>query len=151
VNPTSSLARASRPGVPISSALVALLLIAGLAAACSPREPAPPQGRRAWQGPGDSVASVGTTQYERREIAQKVTLPACVQVGPASYQFARVTLLADASTTPPGLMDTMYYLDRWRLWTRPGVLEGQPVVFVTVRGSTGVLGEYELAQRPCGA
>ena len=118
------------------------LALAALPAACGARPPEVSAERRAWQGPGDFVFSSGVTTYDRREIAQKVPFPTCIRVADDRYRFVQVTTLPANSPTPPGLFDTMFYLDRWRLWAGPGPLIGQPAVFVTVRGSTGILGEY---------
>ena len=134
-------ARAGRPGIFIS--LFVSVVCAALLAACGSREPSTPTGRRVWEGPGDYVASSGVTTYERREIAQKVTLPACLSVLDDRYRFARVTPFSGGGTTPPGLVDSFFRLDRWRLWTRPGQVAGQPVLFLTIRGSTGIVAEYE--------
>lgn len=135
-------ARAGRPGVAVS--LTALLIwIGALGAACAPDAPGTPTERRVWEGPSNLVASQGVTRYERRELAQQVPLPSCLGVGADSYRFTRVTAYEGGGTNPPGLTDTFYRLDRWRLWSRPGALSGQPVLFVTVRGSTGITAEYE--------
>ena len=105
-----------------------------------------------WEGPGDFVSSTGVITHERREIAQRVPVPACITVGEDRYRFVQVTPFAGGGTVPSGLNDTFFRLDRWRLWTRPGPLLGQPVLFVTIRGSTGILAEYERVApgEPCG-
>jgi hypothetical protein len=120
-------------------------------AGCAPAEPTVPTERRIWDGPSATISSAGVVMYDRREIAQRVPLPACISVGDDEYQFTRVTMYPGPGGTPPGLNDTFYRLDRWRLWTRPGPLEGQPVVYLTVRGSTGIVAEYERlpADAPC--
>ena len=146
------LARAGHPGVLVCRGALLLLAIAPLLGACGSPGPSVPVGRRVWDGPGDFVASRGVTTYDRREIAQKVPLPSCIEVGEAHYRFARVSPVPVSGAAPPGLLDTSFHLDRWRLWTRPGPLRDQPVLFVTVRGSTGILAEYErLAGESCDA
>jgi hypothetical protein len=132
-------ARAVRPGVAVS-ALVLALASAFLVTACGTPAPEIPTTRRAWEG-GDQVASEGVVIYDRREIAQRVPLPACITVGEDRFRFIGVTPFA-GGTAPPGLDPTLYRIDRWSLWKRPGPLEGQPVVYVTVRGSSGLLAEY---------
>ena len=129
-------------------ALLAWLLLA----ACGAAEPEVPPGPRAWEG-GTQVTSEGVVVHDRREIAQKVPLPACVTVGQDRYQFAEVTPYVGGGTVPPGLDSTFYRLDRWSLWKRPGPLEGQPTLFITVRGSSGFVAEYRRvgAGEPCGA
>lgn len=135
-------ARAARPGVAVSVAV--LLLYAGvLLAACAPDQPETPTGRRVWEGPTNTVASSGVVTYDRREIAQQVPLPRCIAVGDDRYEFTRVSPFEGGGVNPPGLNDTFYRLDRWRLWSRPGPLEGQPVLYVTIRGSTGIVAEYQ--------
>ena len=136
-------ARDTGPGPFISLLLLTSLAFGVLLSACGSREPATPAARRMWEGPGEYVASSGVITYERREIAQKIPLPQCVSVLEDSYRFARVTPFPAGGTAPPGLMDTFFRLDRWRLWSQPGQLAGQPMVFVTVRGSTGIVAEYE--------
>jgi hypothetical protein len=133
-------ARAGRPGVAVSLAVL-LISIGALLAACAPDQPEVPTGRRVWEGPSTAVASRGVTTYERREIAQQVPLPACISIGGQEFGFTDVSTFPGVN--PPGLTDTFYRLDRWRLWSRPGPLDGQPALFVTVRGSTGILAEYE--------
>ena len=112
-----------------------------------------PTERRVWEGPGDFVSSTGVVMHERREIAQKISLPACITVGEDRYRFAQVTPVAGGATVPSGLIGAFFRLDRWRIWTRPGPLVGQPVLFVTVRGSTGIIAEYQRVApgEPCGA
>jgi hypothetical protein len=141
-------ARVYRPGVAIS-ALVVALLAALLATGCGSAEPETPTGRRRWEG-GTQVASEGVVTYDRREIAQRIPLPACITVGEDRYRYSGVTPFA-GGTSPPGLEPTFYRIDRWNLWKRPGALEGQPVVYVTVRGSSGLLAEYQQvgAGQPC--
>ncbi|MGH2588454.1 MAG: hypothetical protein ACRDJE_26330 [Dehalococcoidia bacterium] len=143
-----SSARADRLG---TVAFLPLLLVLCVVLACAPSEPEAPTGRRVWVGPSSAVASTGVITYDRREIAQKVALPACISVGDDQYRFTQITTFSGGGVTPPGLNDTFFRLDRWRLWTRPGPLEGQPLVFVTVRGSTGIVAEYErvAAGEPC--
>ena len=119
------------------------LVFAGVACfACGSRDPEVPTGRRPWEGPGDAVASAGVVTHERREIAQRVIVPACLIVGADSYRFLQVTPFSGGGATPPGLTDTFYRLDRWRLWTRSGPPAGQGTLFVTIRGSTGIVAEY---------
>ena len=135
-------ARASRPGVAIC--LVWLLVFSGMTlAACAPEQPETPAERRVWEGPTNSVASSGVVRHERREIAQQITLPACISVGTDAYLSSRVEPFEGGGTNPPGLNDTFHRLDRWRLWTLPGPLEGQPTLFLTIRGSTGIVAVYE--------
>ena len=139
-------ARATCPGILFSARPICLLLAATLLAACGSRQPETPAGRRVWEGPGNFVASTGVTTYDRREIAQKVPLPTCLEVGAARYRFAGVTQHEQRGGGPPGLIDTYFHLDRWRLYMRPGgALPEQPVLFVTVRGSTGIVAEYQRA------
>jgi hypothetical protein len=140
--PYLSNARAARPGVAIW--LVWLVVWSCVfVMACAPRQPEIPTERRVWEGPTNSVASSGVVQYERREIAQQIAVPACISVGPDQYQFVQVTPFAGGGTNPPGLNDTFHRLDRWRLWTNPGPLEGRAELFVTIRGSTGIVAQYE--------
>jgi hypothetical protein len=141
-------ARVTGPGVAVS-ALVLALISALLAAACGTPAPEIPTGRRSWDG-GTQVASEGVFMYERRELAQRVPLPACILVGEVRYLFREVTPFS-GGTSPPGLDPTLYRIDRWNLWKRPGPLEGQPSVYVTVRGSSGLLAEYQQvgAGEPC--
>jgi len=129
------------PGAVAFIAISAVISI--VVASCGATEPTTPTERRTWEGPSSAVASTGVEIYERREIAQKVSLPACLSVGPVHYRFVRVTPFTGGGTTPPGLTDTFYRLDRWRLWIETGPPEGQERLFVTVRGSTGVLADYE--------
>ena len=136
-------ARASRPGIVFPGVL--LVLLAGLILSCGGgREPETPAGRRVWAGPGETVASSGVTVYDRREIAQKVPLPVCLEVDTRRYRFARVEVLpVSAAGVPPGLFDTGYRLDRWRLWSPPGAVGDQDTLSVTVRGSSGIIAVYE--------
>jgi hypothetical protein len=145
-----SSAREDRPGIVVFLPLLIVLCV--VIAACAPSEPEVPTGRRVWEGPGSAVASSGVFTHDRREIAQRVALPSCISVGDDQYRFSQITTFLGGGVTPPGLNDTFYRLDRWRLWTRPGALEGQPLVFVTVRGSTGIVAEYDRvpADEPCG-
>lgn len=117
-----------------------------------PPPPEPPAGPVTWEGPTTLVGSAGVTIHDRREIAQKVAFPTCIRVGDDRYLFSRVTTTPGSSATPPGLFDSMYRFDRWRLWSQPGVVIGQPTLYVTARGSTGILAEYERAApgAPCG-
>ena len=144
-------ARARGPGVAVSALVVALLLGA-MFAACGQAEPAVPTEPRLWEG-GTEVSSEGVVVHERREIAQKVPLPACITVEQDRYRFSGVTPYTGGGTTPPGLDSTFYRLDRWSLWKRPGPLRGQPSLFVTVRGSSGFVAEYRrvAAGEPCAA
>jgi hypothetical protein len=130
---------------------VALLIGASLAA-CGQAEPEVPTGPRVWEG-GTEVSSEGVVIHERREIAQKVPLPVCITVGQDRYRFGGVTPFAGGGAAPPGLEPTFYRLDRWSLWKRPGPLEGQPALFVAVRGSSGFVAEYQRvgAAEPCAA
>jgi hypothetical protein len=132
--------------VPVLLAVLALTV-----AACSPSTPAEDTGRRAWRGPAGNVSSAGITTYERREIAQKVSFPTCLTVDNASFRFAEVRPLPTGDPVPAGLLDTGYGLDRWRLLAAAGALAEQDTVFVSVRGSTGVLGVYprQSADSPC--
>jgi len=129
-------------------ALLAWLLLA----ACGAAEPEVPTGPRTWEG-GTQVTSEGVVVHDRREIAQRVSLPACISVEQDRYRFTEVTPYAGGGTAPPGLDPTFYRLDRWSLWKRPGPLEGQSALFVTVRGSSGFVAEYQRvgAGEPCGA
>jgi len=147
VNVRVAHARVIRPGVAVSALIAALLLLG----ACGQAEPQSPTGPRTWEG-GDLVSSSGVIGYERREIAQKVSLPGCITVGGDRYRFAQVTPYEGGGATPPGLDNTYYRLDRWQLWKRVGPLEGQPTLFVTVRGSTGYVAEYRRVApgEPCG-
>jgi hypothetical protein len=138
-----SNARAARPGVAIC--LVWLVVWGGLVvAACAPGQPETPTERRVWEGPTQNVASSGVIRQERREIAQQIAVPACVSVGPSQYRFVQISPFAGGGANPPGLTDTFHRLDRWRLWSPPGPLEAQVKLFVTIRGSTGIVAEYEL-------
>jgi hypothetical protein len=123
--------------------LFALLLLAAALAACSPSAPEESPARRAWRGPSPLVSSEGLTTYERREIAQRVTFPTCIFVGATSYRFAEVETLPTGAPVPVGLLDTGYGLGRWRLLARAGLLEEQEQIYVSVRGSTGILGRYD--------
>jgi hypothetical protein len=147
---TIERARAPRPGVVVS---VATVFLCALVAACGARGSDSSAERRTWEGPGAFVASTGTMTHERREIAQRVPIPLCIEVGDDRYQFTRVSTYSGAGLTPPGLTDTFFRLDRWRIWTRGGPIQGQPALFVTIRGSTGILAEYERlpADQPCAA
>jgi len=137
-------ARAGRPGVPISGVWLAAVALTGvILSACGPAEPLPPAGRRVWQGPGEFVASRGITRYERREIAQQVLWPTCIEIASETFRYTRVVQLPGSSTTPPGLFDTGFQLDRWRLWTREPQFPTLAPLFLTVRGSTSLLAEYE--------
>lgn len=136
-----SVARSACSGRVLSQSLLALSLLF-LTASCGSREPETPAERRVWEGPGSFVASSGLVAYERREIAQKLDLPRCIEVGSDRYGFVDVTPISGGGATPPGLTDTFFRLDRWRIWTRGGPIQGQPALFVTVRGSTGIIAEY---------
>ncbi len=127
----------------ILTVLAGAALLAGVLAACgSAGEPRPSADRRAWSGPSDTVASRGITTYDRREIAQKVDFPACITAGPSTFKFSGVRNVAAGAPAPAAVFDTGYGLDRWRLLAPSGALDAQAVVFVTVRGSTGIIGEY---------
>jgi hypothetical protein len=139
-------ARAARPGFLVWAVFAG---VAAVLAACADLPPEPPAVPRTWEGPGENVTSTGTTSYTRREIAQTVSLPVCIQVGPRAYRYARVSTFAGPGANPPGLFDSQYRLDRWRIWTRAGPLALQETLFLTVRGSTGILAEYEPSERPC--
>ena len=143
-------ARVARPGVVVSALVLGLLFWASFAA-CGQAEPEVPAGPRVWEG-GTDVSSEGVLLHDRREIAQRVPLPACITVEQDRYRFTGVTPYARGGTAPPGLEPTLYRLDRWRLWKRPGPLLGQRSVFVTVRGSSGFVAEYQRvgADEPCG-
>lgn len=117
------------------------------AVACGSAEPKVETGTQVWDGPGDFVSSTGVTTYDRREIAQKVLFPSCVRIADDRFKFREVVPQA-GSGNPPGLFDTMFRLDKWRLWTPPGAVIGQKTVFVTVRGSTGILGAYDRLADP---
>jgi hypothetical protein len=135
-------ARAARPGVAIC--FIWLVLSSSFfVAACAPQQPDIPTVRRVWEGPTQSVASSGVIRQERREIAQQIAVPACISVGQSQYRFVQIAPFAGGGANPPGLNDTFHRLDRWRLWTLPGSLEGQANVYVTIRGSTGIVAEYE--------
>jgi hypothetical protein len=90
-------------------------------------------------------------RQERREIAQQIAVPACISVGTDQYRFVQIEPFAGGGTNPPGLSDTFHRLDRWRLWTLPGPLVGRTQLFVTIRGSTGIVAVYERlpAGEPC--
>jgi hypothetical protein len=98
-------------------------------------------------GPSATVSSEGLTAYERREIAQRVTFPTCITAGGSTFRFAEVQTLPTGAPVPIGLFDTGYGLDRWRLLARAGLLEEQPELFVSARGSTGILARYP--RSPC--
>jgi hypothetical protein len=134
-----------RSGFALPAPAGILLALALLTLACGPQQESTPTGRRAWEGPGNQVSSSGITVYERRELAQRVELPACLHVAERAYAFDRVTVTGQSANTPAGLADTMYRLDRWRLWTRPGALTGREELFLTIRGSSGILAEYRPA------
>lgn len=138
----------SRPGAtPGRLCAVLVLCVAGTLAACSPSAPKESAARRSWKGPAPLVSSQGITTYERREIAQSVSFPTCLIIGATNYRFADVEMLPTGAPVPAGLSDTGYGLDRWRLLARGGGLEAEDEVFVSVRGSTGILGRYpRLAQ-----
>jgi hypothetical protein len=139
----SNARAARRPGVAIC--LVWLTAWAGIfVAACAPQQPEIPTERRIWEGPTQNVASSGVVRQERREIAQQIAVPACIIVGQNQYRFEQITPFAGGGANPPGLNDTFHRLDRWRLWTPPGPLDGQVKLFVTIRGSTGIVAEYAL-------
>jgi hypothetical protein len=118
------------------------LYLAGVIVACSPSAPEESPARRAWKGPNPLVSSEGLTTYERREIAQNVVFPSCLSIGATAYRFGGVEMLPTGAPVPAGLSDTGYGLDRWRLLARGGSLEEEQEVFVSVRGSTGILGRY---------
>lgn len=117
-------------------------MVLGLPAACGETPPRTPEERRAWQGPDNRVSSEGVVTYDRREIAQRVEIPACIFVQETRYGYSEVLGLEATQRLLPALFDTMYRLDRWRLQARPGALTEQSELFVTVLGSTGILGRY---------
>jgi hypothetical protein len=131
-------------GLPGLSCLVLLraLLAAAVLAACSPSAPKQSAARRIWQGPTDTVASQGITTHERREIAQRVSFPTCITAGAATFRLEEIQSLPTGDPVPAGLLDTGHSLDRWRLLAPAGALDEQQAVFVSVRGSTGILGRY---------
>jgi hypothetical protein len=148
VNRAHPSARAARPGIAVPGvlALLAALLMTLFSACGGGREPEIPTGRRSWDGPGDYVASSGITTYERREIAQKVPFPRCLEVQSDRYRFEQVEVLpVSAGGVPPGLFDTGFHLDRWRLWSPPGPVPGQATLYLTVLGSSGIMAVYERA------
>lgn len=98
--------------------------------------------RRVWRGPDERVASRGVTVFDRREIAQKVNFPTCITAGSASFSVGQIDPLPSGDPVPPGLFDTGYGLDRWRLLAPAGALEDQRELFVTALGSTGILARY---------
>lgn len=126
----------------VRPALFALLVLTAALIACSPTVPAPDPSRRAWRGPGDQVASAGITTFDRRELAQKVPFPTCIFVGSTAYRYGVVEQQRDSELVPSGYSFTGYALDRWRLLTRVGQVAGQDDVYVSVAGSTGILGKY---------
>jgi hypothetical protein len=140
VNLDPVCARAHCLGVRVFAAL--MLLAAGLAAACGAPPTETPAGRRIWQGPGGYVASRGVTSVERREIAQTVMVPVCIEVQSDSYRFNGSTVLPAGMLAPPNLLDTGFHLGRWRLWTPSGTPVGEPSLAVTVLGSTGTVAMY---------
>ena len=95
-----------------------------------------------WRGPTETVASQGITVYDRREIAQKVNFPTCITVGATAFRLERVRPVFSGDPVRASLLDTGYGLDRWRLLAPAGALDEQPMLFVTVAGSTGIMGEY---------
>lgn len=129
----------------VGSALCVLLL---WILACAPTEPAPDPSRRVWRGPNDGVASQGITTHNRRELAQKVPYPTCLTVEGTAYRFDAVEPQRGSDLVPPGYINTGYYLDRWRLLTRDGALRDQATLYVSVAGSTGILGAYQ--RQPAG-
>lgn len=133
-------ARAVRSGLRVCAVL---LIFALVSAACGPTEPSPSPDRRAWEGSAGAVVSSGIITHERRELAQRLALPACIEAAGAAYRFTDVTPFPGAGETPPGLTNTFTRLDRWRLWSRTGQVVDQPVLYVTVRGSTGIVAAYE--------
>lgn len=140
--PSRITARASRPGVCIYP-LVVLVAVAAVALACGSRAaPGPTAERQTWDGPDARVSSVGLVIYDRREIAQKVPLPRCIAFGAEQYRFGGVLPETSGGTTPTGYLDTMYRLDRWRIYRKLGVPEPPDALYLTVRGSTGILAEY---------
>lgn len=125
-----------------------LLLIAGLvasaaiSAACAPGQPSPNAGRRVWRGPTANVSSEGLSPYERREIAQKISLPRCITASATTYRLDGVRPLPTSDAVPAGYIYTGYSLDRWLLLSANGGVESQPSLFVTVGGSTGIIADY---------
>lgn len=117
-------------------------LLLALIVACSPALPAQSPAHRIWQGPTQAVSSVGLTFYERRELAQRVAFPTCITVSHVFFRFAEVQALPSGAPVPPGLLDTGYGRERWRLLAPAGALEEHAELFVSVRGSTGILGRY---------
>lgn len=132
-------------------AVVACLLLLLVACGCAPTEPKPPTGPRTWRGPTDTVASRGVTVYDRRTIAQKVNFPTCVAIAGAAFRLESVDPQPAGSPIPTGVFDTGYSLDRWRLLAAAGALSEQQTLYVTVGGSTGILGRYPRlpAGQPC--
>jgi hypothetical protein len=127
----------------LRAGLVFFVLLLGIISACSPAQPEQPATRRQWRGPVPLVSSEGLEQYARREIAQTVAFPRCIFIGTTPFRFAAVDAQPTGAPVPAGLQDTGYGLDRWRLLARPGLLAEQDTIFVSVRGSTGILGRYE--------
>jgi hypothetical protein len=110
--------------------------------ACGQPSPDPSAERRTWRGPNDAVASEGITTYDRRELAQRVNFPTCITIGTTAFRYGGTHPVEGGNPAPAGFVDTGYSLDRWRLLSPAGALEQQPVVYVTVLGSTGILSEY---------
>lgn len=138
-----------RRRVPFARAPLAVAaLLATLLVACGSSTSGSAPHRRVWRGPTETVASQGITTFERREIAQKVEFPTCLLVGPTAFRYTGVRPVPSGDVIPPGSFDTGYGLDRWRLLAPIGVLEEQPRLFVTARGSTGIVAEY--ARRTAG-
>lgn len=122
--------------------VAAIGVMAALTGCGAPNTPVPSPERRVWRGPGELVASSGIVTVERREIAQKVAFPACIEIDGAPFRYERVRNEPTGAPVPTGLFDTGYGFDRWRLLARAGALTEQNDVYVTVRGSTGITGRY---------
>ena len=125
----------------LAAVLCAVLLLAGCGSSPGAAPPASDE-RRNGSGPTNTVGSQALIPYERREIAQKVSFPECLAVGPTAFRFVGIRDLPTGAPVPVGLYDTGYRPDRWRLLAPAGALEDRPNLFVTVRGSTGIIAEY---------
>lgn len=120
-----------------------LLLAVVLLPACGGgRVPEADPARRIWRGPTATVASEGITTYDRREIAQKVAYPTCIIAGTVSFRFADVSRTNTSYAVPPGLYESGYFLDRWRLLVSTGAPENQQKLYVSALGATGIIAEY---------
>jgi hypothetical protein len=122
--------------------LAAAMLLSIMAIAGCTDTARPDAGRRVWRGPTANVSSQGITTYERREIAQRVDFPTCILIGGATYRYDSVQAYATSDLIPPGLFDSGYSLDRWRLVSAFGPLDAQQTMFVTALGSTGIVAKY---------